>query len=124
MNGWHVPWSWTAEGVRGIEVGIKLPVMPLANGTGEEVICHHSLLQSGPRKWGDRVEPGKDITRGESVKGILLAGHEECGKSWLVGLERMATGEIWHMVMLYLSHVKRHGIRWRAAMVQLMHLQV
>ena len=111
MNGWHVPWSWTAEGVRGIEVGIKLPVMPLASGTGKEVICHHDLLQSGPRKWGDRVEPGKDITRGESVKGILLAGHEECGKSWLVGLERMATGEIWHMVMLYLSHVKRHGIR-------------
>ena len=48
MNGWHVPWSWTAEGVRGIEVGIKLPVMPLANGTGEEVICHHNLLQSSP----------------------------------------------------------------------------
>ena len=82
----------SSEGVRGIEVGIKPPVMPLANGTGEEVICHHNLLQSGPRKWGGRVEPGKDITRGESVKGILPAGHEECGKSWLVGLERMATG--------------------------------
>jgi hypothetical protein len=52
-----------SEGVRGIERGIELPVMPLANGTGDEVICHRSLLQSGPRKWGDRVEPGKDITR-------------------------------------------------------------
>ena len=49
--GGHVPWSLTAghsEGVRGIERGIELPVMPLANGTGEEVICHHDLLQSSP----------------------------------------------------------------------------
>ena len=36
--GGHVPWSLTAghsEGVRGIERGIKLAVMPLANSTGE-----------------------------------------------------------------------------------------
>lgn len=83
-----------SEGVHGIERGIKLAVMPLANGTGEEVICHRNLLQSGPRKWGDGVEPGKDITRCESVKGILFVGHEECGKLWLAGLERMATVEI------------------------------
>jgi hypothetical protein len=86
-----------SEGVRGIERGIKLAVMPLANdtgSTGEEVICHHNLLQSGPRKWGDSVEPGKDITRLESVKGIVRVGHEECGKLWLAGLERMATVEI------------------------------
>lgn len=99
-----------SEGVRGIEVGIKLPVMPLANGTGEQVICHHNLLQSGPRKWGDGVEPGKDITRGDSVEGILLVGHGECGKSWLVGLERIAIGKNWHLVMLYMSHGERHGI--------------
>ena len=49
--GGSVHWSLTAghsEGVRGIERGIELPVMPLANGTGEEVICHHDLLQSSP----------------------------------------------------------------------------
>lgn len=99
-----------SEGVRGIEVGIELPVMPLASGTGKEVICHHDLLQSGPRKWGDGVEPGKDISRGESVKGILSAGHKECGKSWLAGLERMTIGENWHLVMLYMSHGERRGI--------------
>lgn len=61
-----------SEDFHGIERGIKLAVMPLANGTGEEVICHHNLLQFGPRKWGDRVEPGRDITRRESVKGSFL----------------------------------------------------
>ena len=92
MGGWVVmDGRGHSEDFHGIERGIKLAVMPLANGTGEEVICHHDLLQFGPRKWGDRVEPGKDITRSQSVKGILLVGHEECGKSWLVGLERMAT---------------------------------
>ena len=114
-----------SEGVRGIEVGIKLPVMPLANGTGEEVICHHNLLQSGPRKWGDGVEPGKDITRGESVKCILLAGHEECGKSWLVGLERMTIGEmgIWSC---YTCRMVRGMaiVREQPWFIQLLRLQV
>lgn len=55
-----------SEGVHGIERGIKLPVMRLANGTGEEVICHHATTtfsSPAPASGVDGVEPGKDITR-------------------------------------------------------------